>query len=442
MQTIPISEIVLGERIRKNFNDDKIAELAESIADKGLYQAPVLQNDGKTLVMGENRIKAIQKLYDESRGPIYHNGQQVPDGCIPFSYLSDMEESSVLEAELEENILRQDLSWQERAEATKRLHDLRVSQYGDYNPGQNEGWSKLDSAKEIHGENRTTNDVRQVRDDLLLAEHLDDPDVQKAKNEKEARKVIERKAKEKERQERAQRVEAEGKNHSLHLADAQELISTWEDGYFDIICTDPPYGIDVHTQQQRDGEYHEYDDTDASLEMATHLLAYEGYRITKPQAHLYMFCDIRKWPDLRAAFWLAGWEVWERPLIWYKGNTGSFGGTDWGPRRTYEAVLYAAKGRRPVTALFHDVLDVPKPTQTEHPAGKPEDVFYDLLRRSANPGDRILDPFAGGGPVFGAAERLHAHATGIELSDKYHSIAATRLQELRNGAELLDLANE
>lgn len=431
MNYLPVDSVVIQERIRKEFDEDKIAELKESILSKGLFNPPVLQQDEKTLVMGENRLRAIKKIYEEGEH-IYFDGQEVPYGMLPYATLSDLSDSDLLEAELEENILRQSLSWQERADATRRLHDLRQS--------QSPKWTAKDTADEILQED-TNNQRRQyVRRDLLLAEHLDDPDVAAAKDEKEAYKVIERKAKEAERQKKVEEVSARTTHHTLLQGDSQAILEDYPDEYFDIICTDPPYGIDVHKSKQRDGEYHEYDDSAENLEEITQWLARESFRITKPQAHLYLFCDIRKWAELSAVFWLAGWEVWERPFIWYKGNTGSFGGTDWGPRRTYEAVLYAAKGRRPVTALYHDVIDVPKPTQTAHPAGKPVGVFSNLLRRSVVPGDRVLDPFCGGGPVFPAANDLMAEATGIEMNDSYHAIAAATLEEVENGRATDELA--
>lgn len=434
MHYIAVDDIVIGDRVRKDFDDSKIEELKESILSKGLYHAPVLQRDERTLVMGENRIRAIQKIYAEGHSHISFDGQMVPHGTIPYTTLSDLSDDDLLEAELEENILRKDLSWQERVDATKRLDALRRAETPE--------WTAKDTADEIHREDSTQYRRQAVRRDLLLADHLDDPDVASAKDEKEAYKVIERKAKDAERQRKAEEVSASKTHHTLIHGDAQSVLTSYPDEHFDIICTDLPYGIEVHKSKQRDGEYHEYDDSSEYLEEISEWLAREAFRICKPQAHLYMFCDIRKWPALSATFWLAGWEVWERPLIWYKGNTGSFGGTDWGPRRTYEAVLYAAKNRRPVTALYHDVINIPKPTQTEHPAGKPAGVFSDLLRRSVVPGDRVLDPFCGGGPVFPAADDLMAEATGIELHESYHAIAASTLKEVEDGRTTQQLAED
>lgn len=428
MQEIDVSEVVVEERVRKHFDEKKIQELKDSILEKGLYHPIVLQDDSSTLVMGERRLRAIRSIYEEDE-TFYHNGQPVTVGHVPYSILSEMENYQILEAELEENILRDDLEWQERAEATRRLHEMRVSQYGEANH-RGSGWSVTDTASEIRGEQAKGSQVSRVQRDLTLADHLDDPMVAAAKDEKEALKIIEREKKREHRRQQAEEASTSNTSHSLLQADSLETLKTFEDASFDIIITDPPYGIDVHKDKQRDGEYHEYDDSPEYLDQVAQALAEEGFRICKQEAHLYMFCDIRQWPSLAATFFVNGWDVWERPLIWYKGNTGSFGGTDWGPRRTYEAILYAAKGRRPVTALYHDVIDVPKPTQTEHPAAKPVEVYENLLRRSANPGDRVLDPFCGGGPVFEASEKFMAIATGIELNDDYYALAHENLRKI------------
>ena len=57
------------------------------------------------------------------------------------------------------------------------------------------------------------------------------------------------------------------------------------------------------------------------------------------------------------------------------------------------------------------------------------DLLIDLLSRSCNPGDAILDPFAGSGPVFLAAAKSKLRVTGIELDPQHIATCKLRIQE-------------
>lgn len=63
----------------------------------------------------------------------------------------------------------------------------------------------------------------------------------------------------------------------------------------------------------------------------------------------------------------------------------------------------------------------------EHPAPMPLELAQYMIRLSG--GRRILDPFAGSGTTLLAARRLERRAVGIELSDEYASMAASRLAQ-------------
>jgi DNA modification methylase len=171
---------------------------------------------------------------------------------------------------------------------------------------------------------------------------------------------------------------------------------------------------------------HDYSDDIAYATNCTSLLAREGFRVTKTNAALYMFCDIKLWSSWCDIFRAVGWYVWPVPLIWNKGNVGSLLGAANGPRHCYEAVLYATKGSRACKTLS-DVISVPSPRAELHAAEKPVELYLDLLSRLAVPGDAILDPFCGSGPVFPAARALHCTATGIELNDAHIATATLRL---------------
>ena len=417
MKTIPITEIKIDGRVRKSFDETKLANLSDSIARLGLLHAPILSEG--TLVAGERRLRAIGLLPTFGH-KLYYQGVEVPEGHVPYTELGSDTELAIMEAELEENLMRDDLSVQEEAAARADLHRLRVSQ----NPNQ----TKLDTARELSGPGRKLASM-DIRDAILIDEHLHIPEVAKAKSKKEAMKVIERKK----RDEHNAQLATEFKNtspdcpHHLVATDCIGWLEASPDEEYDVILTDPPYGVDAQNFNAQEGINHAYDDTRDNFENIISAIAVQGFRICKPRAHAYVFHDIAHWPFIRRAMGDAGWDVWPRPIIWNKGN-GLLARPDHGPRYTYECILFANKGDKPVTLVAPDVVSIRTLTRQRRGAEKPAALYHDLLARSVRPGDAVLDPCAGLGPIFPAANELSVRAVGIEIDPAAVGYASKRME--------------
>ncbi len=65
----------------------------------------------------------------------------------------------------------------------------------------------------------------------------------------------------------------------------------------------------------------------------------------------------------------------------------------------------------------------------KHPTQKPVALIARSLRASTNPGDLVLDPFAGSGATGVAALSLGRRFLGCEREDAYAQLAAVRLTE-------------
>ena len=63
----------------------------------------------------------------------------------------------------------------------------------------------------------------------------------------------------------------------------------------------------------------------------------------------------------------------------------------------------------------------------DHPAQKPEALLERIIRASSNPGDVVLDPFAGTFTSCAVAQRLNRRSIGIELQEQYAKIGLRRL---------------
>lgn len=68
-------------------------------------------------------------------------------------------------------------------------------------------------------------------------------------------------------------------------------------------------------------------------------------------------------------------------------------------------------------------------TEGGHPAPFPDDLPSRCIRLSTFPGELVVDPFAGSGTTLIAARALGRRAVGIESSERYCEIAATRLAQ-------------
>lgn len=117
VDTIDINKIEPNNnQPRKNFNEDKIHELAESIKQHGLIEPLIVQKGKKgfyTIIAGERRWRAARKA----------GVKEIP------VVVKDYSDQQVMEIALIENIQREDLNAIEEAEAYDRLiRDFNLKQ--------------------------------------------------------------------------------------------------------------------------------------------------------------------------------------------------------------------------------------------------------------------------------------------------------------------------
>lgn len=99
-----------------------------------------------------------------------------------------------------------------------------------------------------------------------------------------------------------------------------------------------------------------------------------------------------------------------RPKDWKASDAGNF-------RDTHPSNIWTD-----ITIPFWSM-----PENTPHPTQKPEKLLAKVILASTNPGDRILDPFAGSGTTAVAAKKLGREFVAIEADEEYCLIAAKRL---------------
>ena len=430
---------VRAERQRQEFDAEKMQELSDSIEARGLMHPPVLRkiNDDWVLVAGERRLKAIRDLH--TLGAQFNvGGVVVPEGYVPYTDIGSLSDLEAEECELDENLKRADLTWQEHATAVAKLHKLRALQRQEENLVSSSLGEPIkfahtiaDTAMEILGKSEGAYQDG-IRKEILVSRHLDNPLVAKAKSADEAFKILKKSEDAAKNVELARTVGAtfNADLHTLLNVNCLDYMKTVE-GEFDVILTDPPYGMGADQFGDAGGKLtgieHRYDDSYESWQVLMKEWTRLSYLICKPQAHAYVCCDFDLFHELKVMMQVAGWYVFRTPLINHKMNSGRVPLPDQGPRRQYEIILYAIKGKKQTTHIYPDVISTTPDENFSHGAQKPVALYQNLLQRSVKPGDRVFDAFAGSGTIFEAAHGFKVTAVGCELNPEYYGMSLARI---------------
>jgi len=115
---VAIANIVVTTARKRHLDEQKVAELAESINEIGLLHPIVITSDNR-LISGYHRLEACKKL----------GWQEVE--CI----VKDYDELDIELAEIDENLIRAELTVLERAEHLKRRKEIYEAKYPEAKAG-------------------------------------------------------------------------------------------------------------------------------------------------------------------------------------------------------------------------------------------------------------------------------------------------------------------
>lgn len=428
-----IDQIKIEDRQRKSITPKALEELKRSILSKGLLHAPVVsQNEDGTFSLraGERRIKAMEALHSEGHSFSY-NSTLVEENCTPIVSVSDLSPADLFELELEENLLREDLSWHEECEARVALHKLRK----DQNPAQTLKKTGEELAAIRHS-NANYEQTKIARAQIIL-DHKDNPRVSKAKTEEQAFKAI---LDESEQRFKAKLILLETNNSSKHQilhGDCRKIFSSLSPGSFATIIADPPYGIEANSSGQETKHFYN-DGADYALEVCEFILR-EGFKLCSSRAILFMFCDIDHFTHLRTYASQQAWSVFRTPIIWNKEVSGRAPWGRAGFQRSYEMILFAVKGQDELVNFAGlDILNFKQSNKADrsHGANKPVELLEYLIKISTLPGELILDPCCGSGPIITAANKCNVKTLCIESDETYYAQALNRTTSLPEEGEL------
>ncbi len=73
---------------------------------------------------------------------------------------------------------------------------------------------------------------------------------------------------------------------------------------------------------------------------------------------------------------------------------------------------------------------------TTHPTEKPETLLERIVQLASEPGDVVIDPFAGSGTTGVVAQRLQRNFLGFEIDERYFQIASRRISVSEKNPQL------
>jgi ParB/RepB/Spo0J family partition protein len=419
MTSLPLSAIWFDREARQRRDLGDLTDLMVSIREVGLINPIVVTKDGR-LIAGERRYSACTEL---------------GWSAVPVTYLEELTPLQLEQVELDENIKRLELPWQDRVKAVERyvsvakqldpqctLTDVadRLGVSGPYitqhlgvgallatgHVGVTEA-PKFSVARGIW----ERNEARAKASSLEEVTHIisDGQEVSLKKAEVGSVAVI---------------------DDELILipilnADFNEFAHTRGEVQYNFIHCDFPYGIDADGHDQGAAKHFGgyADSEDIYWQLLDSLQAAMGNRVAD-SAHLVFWFSMKFYTETKLRLESMGWTVNPMPLIWHRSdNSGILPDPRRGPRQIYETAFLAHRGDRFIVRSKSNLFASPN-TKLVHMSEKPLPVLDHFFQMFVDEHTVMLDPTCGSGNSVIAAERLGAKsALGLEISPEFHQLA-------------------
>ena len=219
--------------------------------------------------------------------------------------------------------------------------------------------------------------------------------------------------------------------NKIYLGDCLEIMKQIPDKSIDLICTDPPYGVNYEGGYGIKNIKREKLKNDDEVKIYKHIFK-EFYRILKDKGSVYCFYPASKEREIFPYLWETNF-VHRNTLIWNKSNI-KYASLNTRYHHCFEPILYLNKPNQ--TTIWNggtkekDIWTMMRnPQNIFHPTQKTIDVMMRMIKNSSNEGDIVLDPFCGSGTTCLASKYLKRNYIGIEINEKYVNICNQRLKQ-------------
>jgi DNA modification methylase len=210
--------------------------------------------------------------------------------------------------------------------------------------------------------------------------------------------------------------------------DALDVLPTFETESFELVITDPPYGVEWQSNRRAE-TFDQLHNDGADDRAGIHDILAECVRLTAQNRHLYVFGPVDVVTGLKVSAPAA--MVWDKTVM-----SGGDITSAWG--KQHEPLTFAVGKHRhagdagkesvPTRMRKGDVLRFPRPTgrKVRHPSEKPVPLLRELIESSSRQGDRILDPFGGSGSTAVAAILAGRTCVLVDSRREWCDLAASR----------------
>jgi len=424
---VKIDEIIIGEN-RRSVNPERVKELAASIQEIGLLN-PITITEDKYLVAGLHRIEAYKLL-----------GRTEIEATVVS--LSELDAEL---AQIDENLIRNELTVLERAEQLKRRKEIYEAKYPESRAGVKRaiGMNKAlgynvaeivsatfteDTASKIGVSPRTIRHEVQIAEDLAdeVKEAIRNTDL--ADNKTELLRLA--RLDEEEQKEAAKRIaagEAKSVSEAVQQIKKEQIYNTYlnvvrKDGtkwriyndsmetiklneQFDFIITDPPYPK----------EYLPLYET----------LSIRANEWLKPTGLMLVMCGQSYLDEILALmtkhidyYWMAAYLTPGQPTPLRNRQVNC----SWKPILIFGNRDYKGK-------IFGDVFSSDRSEKEFHEWQQSISGMEAIIKQFCLPGQSILDPFCGTGTTGIAALKHGCRFVGIELDPQTAEVARGRLSD-------------
>ena len=429
------ADIIVNRDSRQRRELTGIDELAQSIVRRGQLQPIVIQRGTNVLIAGERRLTAIRKIVKEVSG--------LAQFKVKVVYSDEVDPAELHALELEENVKRVDLSWQDNC--------LAIWDYHNHKLASDPTWSQTRTAEALGFSTATISDRMAVAAEIRAGNKL----VANAPKLSTAKGIVQRSGERREAAETSQLISlvskpikaattgsaegdpepldsppSAGSGHILNL-DFNSWAKTYDGEKFNLIHCDFPYGVGMHKSEQGSGDaYGSYEDTpDVYFSLLRTFMECLD-RFTEDSAHLIFWFSMDYYEITRRVLggdvpsdWGpvgAPWRVNPFPLVWHKSDgSGIIPDANRGPRRTYETAFLASRGDRKIVRAVTN--SVASPIQRgRHMSEKPQAVLQHYFRMLVDEHSAVLDPTCGSGSAIRAAHSAGAgRYLGLELNPEF-----------------------
>lgn len=454
METIKISDIIFEGRIRSDLGN--IDELASSIREFGLIQPIVLVREydeaklvensytGETrLIAGGRRLTAIKRLGWKELIHAKHFVWRDERSGTPEINLK------MQAIEIEENVKRKDLTWQEQVLGRQKLLAIMQQIHG----GAAKGGAPTRGEK-YHGEVKGFGvnklaamlgvSAATVSRDLQIANAITAvPQLAAMDTKESAVRRITTLGTIIDMRKQGATVSVQGLNSNgvqvpeerwrLYEGDFRSNIKNISSGSVDLIYTDLPYGVDLSQMSKHDKGTVTYSDSRKEVVGSLNTLLGEAFRILRNDRYGVFWFGFNYYPELLQALEVAGFKVNPVPFIWFK-NSRSTENPNTRYGNSYDPAIVAMKGSpsfiRPGQQNF---FSFPQPTGANklQIAQQPVELVTRFLQDMVVPKATVCDLMAGSGTTGVAAVKFGCKAIMFERELEACAIIKARMGLLK-----------